>query len=329
MKIASPLNRLLPLLEPGTLRAEFAGGLSVLGIALIGTIAVGYVQHLSGLGGYIPSVRLWLAEGLVPVGLLLLWPLRRWLRGGLFVLAAAAVLGVTLSPRHAPPPIQADPALSLKIVSFNVFEENSRGDALAKALVDAQADVVIIAEAAPLRPHLGELRAQYPYSTGCSRPEDACDLMVLSAHPLIAPEVHSLSQMSHNRMIIARIKLGGQSIALAAVHVIKPYFDSFGNVELARLTKLVRDMPTPRIVAGDFNAATWSPPVSAFVGRTQMRPAWPEAATWPVDFGIFGIPIDHIFASTDNARVRDLKSFGKELGSNHLGLSATVDIFAP
>ena len=74
---------------------------------------------------------------------------------------------------------------------------------------------------------------------------------------------------------------------------------------------------------GDFNAAPWSRPLREIAGTSGLRPLrWPPA-TWPVDMGRLGLPIDMAFTG-NGALITDIRPFGQGLGSNHMGFVAGI-----
>ena len=182
----------------------------------------------------------------------------------------------------------------LKLLSFNLLNPNTRGAEIADFLTGSDADVVFLMEATPIDSHLAQLATRFPYRAGC---EDVptCDLVMLSRTPLEGVRMQSMSSVWSNRLMTATTVVGGQRINLAAVHMVKPYFDEFAEEETLTLKETIADMEGPVVVAGDFNAAAWSGNIDWLVREAGLAPGPFYPATWPVRFGPLGVPIDNVF----------------------------------
>lgn len=213
-----------------------------------------------------------------------------------------------------------------RMLSFNILGDNfANVSRIVEMLNGSDADVAFVLEAAPLEHHLEKLSAAFPYRMGCGALVDGCDLMILSKHPFEQPEFMSLSDLRSDRFAMAGIRIGGKRVQLAAIHVTKPYFDDYHTEELRRAGIELRKRGGPTIIAGDFNSDTIAPDMQRFLRRNALWATGPEPATWPVEAGVFGIPIDHIYTSADIVPV-SLKRIGDSYGSNHYGLIADLAV---
>ena len=179
---------------------------------------------------------------------------------GISAVALVVYLIALVTPAMATATGDGGAADQMKLISFNILGTNPNGAEVATFLVDADADVVFVLEAEPIFDHLRQLRRAYPYQVGCEK-RNACDSLILSRHPLSNVSVRSLSHFSPNRSIMATIEIGGRSLTLLNVHVTKPYSDAAEEEEIAALAASVRKIEGTLVVAGDFNAAPWSPPL--------------------------------------------------------------------
>ncbi len=106
----------------------------------------------------------------------------------------------------------------------------------------------------------------------------------------------------------------------------KPWVLGFSEAE-AEVVKaaLGVEHAPPTILVGDFNAAPWSRRIRQIEKTFGLRHAPFPIATWPVEAGFLGIPIDHILLRGGTAFV-EIAPWGAELGSNHRGLRATITL---
>lgn len=223
----------------------------------------------------------------------------------------------------APP---AANATQIRLLSFNMLGNN---DANARRIADmvkaSGADVAYLFEAGPLAPYLADLSAIYPYRIGCGVAVETCDLLMLSKHPMTNPQFVSLSDLRQNRFAVATIVVGGQPVEFAAIHVTKPYFDDYHTMELRRASRIIKERGGTLVIGGDFNSDTIAPDMQRFLRRGNLQTAGVEPATWPVEAGIFGIPIDHIYMSKTIVPTA-LERIEDSYGSNHYGLIADLSL---
>lgn len=222
--------------------------------------------------------------------------------------------------------LQIASAQNLRVLSFNVLGENlENGSIITDYILHSGADIAYVMEAAPVGQYLDRLSQTYPYRIGCGEHTSTCDLLVLSRYPLEMVTVGNLSDLRKDRFAMARIHLGAITLNLAAAHLSKPYFDDYHAYELAGLADALTKTDGPLLLAGDFNAATMAPDMQALLKRTGMTTAGREPATWPIDAGVFGVPIDHIFIRAP-LTAQKLSRIPSNFGSNHYGLIADLII---
>lgn len=217
-------------------------------------------------------------------------------------------------------------ATRFRLLSFNMLGKNYENVGRIIDMVKASgADVAYLLESGPLLHHLSDLSTAYPYRIGCGVQIEACDLMILSKHPIEAPSVVSLSDIRSNRFALATIRIGGRPIEFAAIHLTKPYFDDYHTTELRRAGAILRKRGGTLVIGGDFNSDTIAPDMQRFLRRSDLQTAGTEPATWPVEAGIFGIPIDHIYISKAIIPL-SLTRLEDDYGSNHYGLVADLAV---
>lgn len=248
-------------------------------------------------------------------------------RSGL-ALAAAALLavGLLLWPlRAAQPPEDTGPPTGdgLQVLWFNLYQENATPpERLAEALIGSGADLVVLAEATPLRPVLDQLAGTYPHQLGCAG--RVCATLVLSRHPFVPGRAEMIDGARKGRLAAFAIQPeGGTPLPVVAAHLTKPWYHGFFDVDLWYLLDRAAAAEGPLLVMGDFNAAPWSRPMARIRAETGLNaPGWP-VATWPAGAGGLGLPIDHLLVR-DGAVLDPVTPWGAGLGSNHRGLMARV-----
>lgn len=243
------------------------------------------------------------------------------------VLAALALVSGTVLARdhlaHTVPVAVANPTWPhMTAIWFNLFEENPTPPArLVEAIATSGADLVILAEAAPVCDTLADLAETFPYQMGCGRHPG---ILVLSRLPFDAdsPELVDISRPE--RLVRFRIRQGnGVTLAVLAVHLAKPWFYGFVESDMWYVGNRLSQLDGPVLAVGDFNAAAWSRPLDHLLDDTGLRSPRRPVPTWPASSGGFGIPIDHMLVR-GGARLTSLEPWGAELGSNHRGLRADV-----
>lgn len=116
-------------------------------------------------------------------------------------------------------------------------------------------------------------------------------------------------------------------VSFRVMHMVKPWQTAFSKDEEEIAHRALADAPEdqPMVLLGDFNAAPWSRRMMELERRHDLDHApWP-VATWPVRAGGLGIPIDHVLLGK-GAKLGSLSPWGSDLGSNHRGLLAKIDL---
>ncbi len=309
------------------LRSELKGAISSL--ALVGCVVLAAVSIDFDIPGQalLQTLRFHLG-GAMLLGVLALFIIGSWRRAILFGLVAAVSLGEGGWFVYRLQALRAEAAEAprvpfMQMLSFNMLNGNSQnGQRIAEYIKASGADVVIGLEARPVFAHLADLATVYPYRLGCER-ERSCDLMVLSKTPLSDGVFHDLGPTWNNRLITARTVIGGERINVVAAHMVKPYFDYASVIEARTLRRALDAIDGPLVLGGDFNAAPWSDNIEWLVRNARLisGPGYP--ATWPVELGPLGVPIDNVF-TRDGLFIETLQAMPDALGSNHRGLLAHI-----
>ena len=320
-----------PGFPPGTrLRLHLTGILVPLVLAL---------EAVAGLGRFVPdldqflSTNLRMLEHLAPHLLVLSVLLSlavaglgaRRAGGALALLALFAGAGIVQDYRALRAPVAAES--DLKLLWFNVLTDNpTPPERLVAAIRAAEADVVLLAEPTRLRRAVDGLADLYPYRLGCAEVEP-CGLILLSRFPVANPRFYDFPS-GPNRMLRVILEVPGHgSVALAGIHETKPWYLGLtnGETEAVRWGLRPGKRALPMVVTGDFNAAPWSFRMRRIQREQDLRSAaWP-VSTWPMAAGRFGVPIDHVLVR-GGTWIASLEPWGADLGSNHRGLIAGIDL---
>lgn len=214
---------------------------------------------------------------------------------------------------------------NLSLIWFNMLGTNTIApDVLANALRQADVDVIILAEANPARRVPELLSDSHPHRLGCT--DAACGLMILSRVPIAFSRLRDLPS---GRERFARVVIDPPdhpATHLLVMHMVKPWFGNLAATENEALeAALNSETVPPTILVGDFNAAPWSRRLR-HVEQTFgfEHPPFP-IATWPVEAGPFGLPIDHVLLRGGTA-LAQIEPWGADLGSNHRGLRVSIGL---
>ncbi len=272
------------------------------------------------------SLRFHIAAGLLLLVVMLL-ATGAWWRALLFLLLAGLSLGegaqIVYGQQQLRGALDRQPHRPLlKLLSFNLLNQNENGAQIADFLAGSDADVVFLMEATPIDSHLAQLAASFPYRVGCDEVA-TCDTVMLSRTPLEDVAVRSLSSIWTNRLVTATSVIGGERINLVAVHMVKPYFDYFAYEEAYILNQVLAEIEGPLLLAGDLNAAAWSDNIARLAKDAKLIPGPLYPATWPVRFGPLGVPIDNVFTRAP-LLIERIESLDDAMGSNHRGLVAEI-----
>lgn len=310
------------------MKTELAGALTLSCLVLTLFLGVAYVLPETPLTVVSSNLRPYLAICLL-IGSVLLVVSGRAYRSGLFALIALAcelhvASSVVLQRGQWELASNRPASTHFRLLSFNIYNRNEQnGQRIANYIAASGADVAVIMEAGPIEQFLPDLADVYPHRVGCGARTPTCDLLILSKQPMLSVDVDTLGPISPDRYMSVVTEQGGKRVTLIAAHLVKPYFDGYGWLEVRRLGRKIEDMVGPVVLAGDFNAATWSTTMELLIERTGLETGpWP-IGTWPAALGHFGLPIDHVLAR-GGAHVRSKDALADDFGSNHRGLFSTI-----
>jgi len=159
-------------------------------------------------------------------------------------------------------------------------------------------------------------------------PDDRA-IVILSEYPVIEEQNFKPFNRSRPKAIV-RISVPGVSNPwIVAVDTWDPKTSaSLADRDrlLHGITRKIRELRGPVIVAGDFNATPFTPVFRDFLRLANVSLLQPAVSTFPARLGWLGIPVDHIL-------VRDIAVTEVEvlpsIGSDHRPVKATLIIPEP
>lgn len=215
----------------------------------------------------------------------------------------------------------------MTFLNYNVMSGNLTARAAADLVVETAPDVALIMETPGVVEYLPEIEVALPHRLGCDRVA-TCDISLFSKYPIENGKLLEIPPFRRARLVVAPMTVKGAEVTVVGIHLSKPYFDEASVQELAYLRYVLSQVRGPVVLAGDFNSSVWTAPI-AWLGRAQnLIPAPGFPATWPVELGPLGVPIDNIFTRGD-ARILDVSAGDDSFGSNHRYLLAHIGLYAP
>lgn len=219
-----------------------------------------------------------------------------------------------------------DAVPQLRVLSINTWHSNGDLAGLARYIVGADADVVVLSEFGPNKQSLlKQLKQVYPYQASCASVW-ACSQALLSRLPF-ARSGTRLPTLSNPPMVWAEFHVGTVDVAKLTVigtHVYRPSRrHDWHLAQLAGLAAHVRKTEGSVIVAGDFNMTRMSQSFDDFTFASglgtpeRLLASWPA---WPVPLPQF--QLDYVFVSQDLEVLN--QRLGHMIGSDHLPLWTSV-----
>ena len=219
----------------------------------------------------------------------------------------------------------------VKIMSFNVLGTNREYDAVVDRIEQHDPDVVTILEFAnEWSTALKRLDEKYPHQLLEPR-WHGFGIAIFSKRPLGNSTATMLTKgVTDNPLLTADIEIDGRAVRLAGVHLLSPmnrHRLKIRNKQLKEIADYLSQQEIPTIVMGDFNCTPWSPFLSDFLNRLNLRDSrmgFGYQASWNAAHPFLLIPIDHAFVSPEiHVHSRILGDFA---GSDHYPLVFDVSL---
>lgn len=277
-------------------------------------------------GGWIPSISIAahfaLYAALGGTALAVLAFAQHFGRAATVLLAVSSLNALIVVVPSWRTPAPEEGARTTKLMVFNIHWSNKRLDDVAALIARHQPDVVVLHEVyQPSRTALRALDAQFPYRVECWQ-SGTCDTLILSRKQLREPFVGT--EWKGVEVAFARVEFdaGACPVTLFASHLNRPWpyrsLESDGAQfrQTKALADAVKEWSGPKIVAGDFNATTWSPVVRTLAAAADGRPLSGWSGTWPYFLpGFLKLPIDHVIVS--RPQISATREVLETTGSDH------------
>lgn len=228
-------------------------------LALIALSAAGWLQAVHPLMDTATHFRVLAMAGLV-VTIVLCLLLRRsgWAVLALVSLFISGVLTVPYLPgfKRGYATVQtAEKFPQLNVVQMNLRFNNDRPEDAAAALLEADADVLLLQEMTwNNRIVLERLKATHPHQLSCFN-QRVGSVAILSRLPLFEGGLSDC--LRFEGYAATQIVWQGQPFTVATFHSRWPWPAS-QTEQMTRLRGRFSTLPEPKLLAGDFNAAPWS-----------------------------------------------------------------------
>lgn len=203
----------------------------------------------------------------------------------------------------------------LKIVSANAHLDNTDATRLHDWMISVSPEIVVVSEVSLGFGKQLDLMLEYPHRI--IRPShDPFGIALLSKLPIKDSSV--IKDNEDIPHISATLMMGDQPIKIAAIHPMPPLSPEYHQARDKNLSALARNSMAggvPAVIAGDFNATPWSTDFAeldklGWHRASGLRPTWPFWGR-----GLFGIPIDHVIASSQWRLLGN--TVGPDIGSDH------------
>ena len=210
----------------------------------------------------------------------------------------------------------------VRLMVSNVLTSNTSYAEFLEVVHETNPDVLILVEISQLwLDALQPLEASFPYRISHPR-SDNFGIAMWSRLPLDGKVRYFDSRLPS----IAATLGTEQPFTIVATHPMPPISKRAlrsRNAQLQSIAAFAAECKTPVVVAGDLNAASWSPALRAMCATGSLQSAahgW--APTWPVHQFFLWIPLDHILHSEDIG-VSDFDNLDS-VGSDHYPIYADL-----
>lgn len=210
----------------------------------------------------------------------------------------------------------------LKMMYANLLKDNPDVTAFGQSIAQAAPDMVVLVELTERNRQQLALETTYPYHQVITR-DDPFGMGIYSKIPFKGIRTLKYGE-GQIPLLIATFEWEGELFDVVLAHPKPPSAGSSFRQRNELIADLAQqDFPVPLIVAGDFNATPFSPPLRQLMSNLGLRDArkgfgWQP--TWPASLSFIGIPIDYFLVS-ESIQVHTCK-VGKPFGSDHLPIYA-------
>jgi endonuclease/exonuclease/phosphatase (EEP) superfamily protein YafD len=296
-----------------------AGAGLVLAVISVAAFFGAYWWPLDLLANFRPQIGI----AMTAAGALL--ALGRWRKTATMVLAGAVLNLGLVGWLWVPAPIQAAAtADSLRLLSFNVLASNEGYDAVMDYIAEVDADVVLLHESSLPWEQAAE-SSQLGYRVVKSRDDNHIFGTLVLVRGEAKVESFGFTAREPRSVEVIFTMGSGRQVALLGIHPVAPVTGRdarLRDAQMAFAANWARDQDLPTVIAGDFNASSWSHSFRALMARGDLRdsqrgfglqPSFPASANMALR-----IAIDHVLVSDDIEVTH--RRLDPPLGSDHFPL---------
>jgi endonuclease/exonuclease/phosphatase (EEP) superfamily protein YafD len=186
---------------------------------------------------------------------------------------------------------------SIRIIHSNLYHHNPESGESVKSVVAYGADIVGLQELNSRWPNNWSESMTHLYPFKVLLAADTCcyGIGLFSKHPIIASQIAYSQGVPY---IIATVSVRGQELTIISLHALPPVFPNQikeRNLQIKEISQIASKIDGPLIVLGDFNVVHWDRIFQNFLkasGLSKVSNGFQP--TFPMDFGVPLIPIDHI-----------------------------------
>ena len=190
----------------------------------------------------------------------------------------------------------------LRIISANVYAENKERHQLSSFVEQANPDFLALFEVDDSWSDVTQSLAQRFNYSRIEPTTGYFGIALFSQYPIKSVEMRKFASNSQYA-IIAHLAVNNKPFHIIAAHVPAPtkkkYFD-LRNKQLLDLANTAMELRDPVMLIGDLNITPWSPYFDDVIKQSNLvdsRKGFGIQATWPVQFSLMQIPIDHCLVS--------------------------------
>lgn len=212
----------------------------------------------------------------------------------------------------------------IKLLSFNTWHANGDLDRLQTYVERVDADIVLVYEFGPNKLALIErLKTIYPYTGGCAETWH-CSVQIFSKREFATVEAGRREQFDGPPRVVATYGQGAARLTIIGAHMMRPIDGPNGHLkEMRRVAGIAKAALGPVIVAGDFNATSWSHSFNVFREESGLTHMGRFLPSWPAEVkGLPQLAIDHVWVSKE-LTVTNVH-LGPHAGSDHRPLVASI-----
>jgi endonuclease/exonuclease/phosphatase (EEP) superfamily protein YafD len=230
----------------------------------------------------------------------------------------------------------------LKHLQFNLNFRNSKMEKFVAYLKETKPDVVTLQEVTPSHlkilselqykpysldfnknyPYVSREKGEYPYQHYCKF-QTVGGVAILSRHPINKEKSVCLEGQG---LVWSQILVKKQAINIVSIHTYWPY-PYHQPQQIDHIKQIFKHITTPTLIAGDFNAASWSHSVKEIERVSHTKAV--EGLRWSINlekqFPIipnFKLAIDHVLLSKEFQVEKIFVE--KDLGSDHFPVVSTI-----